>query len=115
MAKKSLVVLLGIFFLLLTLLASAQSPAPGSPRWASEKGYWIVESNIKTPMQSTVYFYNNDGVLVYKEKVEGVRLRMQQKKTLIRLTSVLEQSISAWEKERKSQENQQWVVSRMGH
>ncbi|WP_410971329.1 hypothetical protein, partial [Salmonella sp. SAL04269] len=34
-----------------------------TPKWVSEKGYWIIESNIKTPETSIVYFYTNDNTL----------------------------------------------------
>lgn len=67
------------------------------PRWVSEKGYWQVVSNIKDPKNFMIYFFNNEGVLVYHEKVEGVKLDLKKKKTLMRLKRALEQSIVAWE------------------
>jgi len=67
------------------------------PRWVSEKGYWQVVSNIKDPKNFMLYFFNNEGTLVYQEKVEGVKLDLKKKKTLMRLKRALEQSVVAWE------------------
>jgi len=67
------------------------------PEWISDKGYWEVENNIKTPDTFTVYFFNNEGTMVYKEKVEGVQLNIKNRKTLMRLRRVLDQSVVAWE------------------
>lgn len=80
-----------------------------TPRWASEKGYWIVESNIHTPRQYTIRFYNNDQVLVYKEKVQGQTLKLSRKKVKMNLKKVLETAILAWEKQPQLKENEGWV------
>ena len=71
---------------------------PQPPKWVSEKGYWVIESNIKTPKSSIVRFYTNDHNLVYTEKVEGVKVNVQKKKTLMNLKSVLEKVVYTWEK-----------------
>jgi hypothetical protein len=113
MTKKFLIVLLGVFFLLLTLIASAQSTASNTPSWISDKGFWVVESNIHTPKQATVFFYTNEGVLVYKEAVEGRRINPGRKSTRMHLKSVLEQSLTAWEKTQALKENQQWLAKRL--
>lgn len=46
-----------------------QTIAYPTPKWVSEKGYWFAESNIHTLKVNTIYFYNNNNVLVYKEYV----------------------------------------------
>jgi hypothetical protein len=56
----------------------------------------VVENNIKTLDTFTVYFYNNEGAMVYKEKVAGVKLNIKNRKTLMRLRRVLDQSVVAW-------------------
>lgn len=76
-----------------------------SPKWVSEKGYWMVESNVKTPKSSTIYFFNNDNVMVYKEKVEGFKLKINKTKTRMRLEGILEQSVTAWEQKHIFSEN----------
>lgn len=85
--------------------------APVAPRWVSEKGYWVVESNIKVPKQYVVRFYNNDHVMVYKEQVQGIVLRLNKRKVKMNLKRVLDASIVAWEKQHESKENEGWVVN----
>jgi hypothetical protein len=104
--------------LLLTIIVSSMSLAVSAqdeeverpktyptPKWISEKGYWQVESNVKTPRNSIIYFYNNDHVLVYKEKVERVRLKLNKKRVLMCLKTVLEQTVTAWEQKHQPEEN----------
>ena len=112
MTKHSLIVLLGAYFLLITLATSAQTPEPKVPRWVPTKGYWVIESNIHTPKQSTVFFYNNDGVMVYKEAVEGRRLKVENRSTRLHLAYVLQHSITAWEKNRPLAQDQQLMARR---
>jgi hypothetical protein len=84
--------------------------APAVPKWVSEKGYWIIESNIKTPENSIIYFYNNDNELVYKEKIEGVQINLKKKRVLMQLKTILEQSISAWDKQHILKQNEMLVT-----
>lgn len=109
MKKQSFVTLLIGFMIQVTLLAQDKKPVP--PAWASDKGWWMIESNIHSPKKSIVYFYNNDGTLVYKEKVEGMRVNAAKKKTRIHLKQVLETSVLAWEKQHRFLENQAWVTN----
>ncbi|MBD0367623.1 MAG: hypothetical protein M3342_02505 [Bacteroidota bacterium] len=91
-----------VSFLLLSFLFVASVPAQSvhkSPKWMSNKGYWVVESNIQTPRSSIVYFYNNSNELIHKETVEGKRLNLNRKAVCKRLELVLVQSVSKWEKE----------------
>lgn len=82
-------------------------PVPG---WVSEKGYWEVVNNINTPENFTIYFFNNEGTMVYKEQVEGVRLDMKKKKTLLRLRRVLDKSVIAWENHQVFNEKEMLVA-----
>ncbi len=81
-----------------------------TPRWISEKGYWVVESNVKTPYNSIIHFYNNDNVLVYREKVDGVKINLNRSRTKMRLKKILEQSIVAWQKNHVPIEHEEWVA-----
>ena len=84
--------------LLVTYIGKAQNKEQSNtPRWLSEKGYWVVESNIKTPENSIVYFYTNDHKLVYTEKVNGVVLNTSKRKTRMKLKKVLDKVVNAWE------------------
>src|SRR5438128_6197069 len=79
------------------------------PKWISDKGFWIIESNIKTPDTSVIHFYNNDNVQVYSEKMEGITLNLKKRKTLMRLKKALEESLLAWDKSHLSKDNAQLV------
>lgn len=81
------------------------------PKWLSQKGYWIVESNIKTPKSSVIYFYNNDNVMVYKENVEGLKVKINRTKVKMSLKKILEQSVTAWEQKHISRENDYLVAT----
>jgi hypothetical protein len=88
----------------------AQNKAQDVPEWVSDKGWWVVESNIHSPKKHIVYFYNNDGVLVYKEKIDGLRINAAKKATKLQLKKVLETSVLAWEKKQELRENQALVI-----
>ncbi len=79
-------------------------------KWISEKGYWTIESNIKTPENSIIYFYNNENALVYKEKIEGMKINLKKRKVLMHLKNILEQSVIAWEKQHILRENEMLVT-----
>ena len=95
---------------LLAFASKAQESLPGEvstkPGWVSEKGYWVVESNVKTPKSAIVYFYNNDDVLVYQEKIEGVKLNLKKDATKMKLKTVLETAVWAWNVKQPVKESQ---------
>ena len=72
------------------------------PRWVSEKGYWVIESNIHSPLDHMVSFYNNNHVLVYKEVLNGVRLNTEKRKVKMRLKKLLEAAVITWEAKKKA-------------
>jgi hypothetical protein len=63
-----------------------------------------VEGNVKTPLENTIRFYNNDDILVYKESLSGVKLNTNKRKVKMKLKQVLESSIIAWESKREKAE-----------
>lgn len=97
-----------------SFVASAQEEemqAPVStPKWLSEAGYWVIENNINTPKSNIIYFYDNDNNLVYKEKLDGVKIKVSRNKTLFRLKGILEQSVTAWQQKHILKENQMLVA-----
>jgi hypothetical protein len=74
---------------------------PSVPKWVSGKGYWIIESNIHTPLDHIVSFYNNDHVLLYKEALKGVKLNIEKRKVKMKLKKLLEAAVIAWERKKK--------------
>lgn len=102
-----------ILLLALMHMGYAQEHSSGkkhTPSWIPDKGFWVIQSTVKRPDISTVYFYNAEKVLVYKEQVEGVRINLHRKKVLKRLCHVLEQSLSNWEVKHVAKENQMLVA-----
>ena len=99
---------------LVSLSAFTQSVTAQSeklPAWLSEKGYWVIESNVKTPKNCVVHFYNNDHAVIYREKIEGLKLNLNRKKTLMRLKVALEQALTKWEITHTLKENDQLVAN----
>lgn len=91
-----------IAFVLMTSNTNAQGWAVQKnrqPRWISDKGFWQVQSHIRSPRKNTVYFFNNDKVLIYKENVNGVKLNLSKMSVKMRLKKALEAAILAWDKE----------------
>lgn len=105
--------------LLLSLIATAAfaqqeeetvTPPP-VPKWVSEKGYWVIESSKAKPSNNTLFFYNHDHVLVYKEKVDGFVFNINKRSIKMRLKKVLDQSVLAYEQKRTASENEMWVMN----
>ena len=101
-----------VSFIVVTALSLSTFSAHAQ-RWLSDKGFWVVESNVKMPREYIIYFYNNEKQLMYKEHLKGVTLSVNRRKTRKRLERVLEQSVTAWEKDHVVGEDRQWVVK--GH
>lgn len=66
------------------------------PAWVSDKGYWVVESNIHQPGYHTVFFYDNENSLMYKETLQGVKLNTEKRSVKMKLKKALETSAATW-------------------
>ncbi len=98
--------------LLVTINASAQNERKeDAAPWVSSKGYWVIETNTKTPLQHTVRFYTNEDSLVYTEKVEGIRLNPERRKIKMKLKEVLETSVTAWERNKIPEVDKNYVTT----
>jgi hypothetical protein len=117
MKKNFLTFTLTMLFSFATVAAFAQydeeekKTAAPTPKWVSDKGYWVIESNKNNPSTSVLFFYNNDNVLVYKEKVEGIVFNLKKRNTKMQLKKVLDQSVVAYEQRKHGAENEMWVVN----
>jgi len=95
---------------LISICSCAQEHQPTRiPRWVSEKGYWVVESNINTPLDHIIWFYDNDNVLIHKETVSGIRLNVKKTKVKMKLKKALESAITAWEKNKTQEVNKNHI------
>ena len=110
--KKVPLFLFLILFVLLHTIVSAQASGK-APKWLSGKGFWNMESNIKSPRTCTIYFYNNSNELVYKETITGKRININRKKIRKDLEAVLVQAVTAWEKKNVYRENEALVAQRL--
>jgi hypothetical protein len=113
MKKQFFSLLTTVLFLSVSTASFAQQEHLSTkfPKWLSRNGYWVVESNVKTPKNNTIYFYTTDNTMVYKETVEGVKLHLNRTKTLMRLKGVLDQSVTAWQQQHVAKENQMLVTT----
>ncbi|MET0462163.1 MAG: hypothetical protein ABW007_03380 [Chitinophagaceae bacterium] len=102
--------LLIAIFTLSYFVAPAQE-ALYKPKWVSEKGYWVVEGNVNTPLNHTIRFYNNDDVLIYSERVEGIKLKANKRKVKMKLKQALESALLAFESKQQNMEGLALVKS----
>lgn len=93
--------------------ASAQEPTPRVPAWVSSKGYWVVESNLNSPLQHVVRFYNNQRQLLYTENLRGVKLDPKQRKVKMKLKKVLESTVANWEIRKIAEEDKAYVARQL--
>jgi hypothetical protein len=100
-----------IIGLVMNAAVIAQNKPGLVPKWASAKGWWQVETATRSPKQQIVYFFNLNGVLVYKEKLEGIRLNPEKRKTKMQLKQALEAAVVAWDEDHKVKEDGSLVVN----
>lgn len=75
-----------ILVLAVTVIAFTNSIAQSKAD--STRGYWVIESNVKTPRLNTVKFYNDDNALVYQETVNS-KIKFKDKKVQKALNKIL--------------------------
>ncbi len=73
--------------------------------WVCTNGFWVVESNVKTPLLNKIRFYTSSGLLVEEKEVNGTRLNVKRRKVKIELKQMLETVLVAYEQQHKSE----WV------
>lgn len=102
---------LALFTLVSSILFAQENDGTthSTPGWISDKGYWVIESNIKMPDTSVIHFYNNKNLEVYTEKLQGITLNLKKRKTLMGLKKVLDRSLIAWEQSHRSKDDAQLV------
>lgn len=69
-------------------------------------GHWQVVSNIHNKKAANVQFYNNDGMLMYEEKIHGKKLNPARKKVAHDLNSALVEAHATWMKDQYAVVNQ---------
>lgn len=108
---KSLIVFLS--FIIIASAANAQEPNSFKAPWTSDKGYWNTESNIHDPLNHIIRFYTNDGRLLHTEKLSGVKLNIDKRKTKMKLKKALEQTIALYSRQQTSQQVSEYLVAHL--
>lgn len=91
--------------------ATAQEEDPVLPAWVSDKGYWVVESNRNVADSCTVYFYNNDLQLVYRETIRNAKLDISKRRVRMLLKKVLEKSVKSYARQQRIEENRDLLAA----
>ena len=107
--SKLLACAIAMFFITVAITSQAQSKLP---KWLPENGNWMVETNINKPLHCIIYFYTNEGEVIYKETLDGLKLNLEKRKVKMHLKKVLETALVTWNKNKQLAGEQQWVVSR---
>ena len=105
---KTLIVSL---FLMIDVTSNAQDERDLTTPWVSGKGYWNTESNIHDPLNHIIRFYTNDGHLFHTQRLSGVKLDIDKRKTKMKLKKALEQTMVLYSKQEPSKQISQYLVA----
>jgi hypothetical protein len=82
-------------------------------KWVPQNGYWVVQTNKHNLKSSTIYFYNENNDMVYKEQVEGMIIKLRKRSVKMNLKKVLDRSLMAYNQQHNASENQMLVVNEL--
>jgi hypothetical protein len=110
--KQKTKTLIGFLFLLMIAgTANSQDKQDHTVPWVSDKGYWNVESNIHDPLNHIIRFYTNDDRLFHTEKLSGVKLDVDKRKTKMKLKKALEQTMELYSKQESPKQISEYLVA----
>lgn len=98
-------------FFIIASAANAQEHKSYAAPWVSDKGYWTTESNIHDPLNHIVRFYTSDGRLFHTEKLSGMKLNAERRKTKMKLKKALEQTIELYSRKEPPQQISGYLVA----
>ena len=107
---KTLIGFFVSFLIVLGANAQEQQQTSKAP-WVSDKGYWNTESNIHDPLNHIIRFYTHDGRLFHTEKLSGVKLDTDKRKTKMKLKKALEQTMELYSKQEPPKQISDYLVS----
>lgn len=111
MKQKTKTWMAAIALCFISISSFAQEKQTRIPAWVSGKGYWVLESNIYSPLDHIIWFYNNNNVLIYKERVTGIKLDPTKRRVKMKLKKALETSALVWEQKKTVEENKNYVAA----
>ncbi|MEO5594919.1 MAG: hypothetical protein ABIR15_03185 [Chitinophagaceae bacterium] len=95
--KKNIITYLATAILVFASFSSySQDHDRSAPAWVSDKGYWVVETNIHQPLQYTIRFYNNENTIIGTKDISGKKMNMKRRRVKMQLKSMLEFSLAEW-------------------
>jgi len=99
-----------LFLLMISGTINSQEQDHTVP-WVSDKGFWTTESNIHDPLDHIIRFYTNDGRLFHTEKLSGVKLDVDKRKTKMKLKKALEQTMELYSKQEPAKQISEYLVA----
>jgi len=96
-------------FILISFISFTQHNDHSVPAWVSDKGYWVLESNLQQPLQHTLRFYSNKDVLIGVQEITSKKLNIKRRKVKMQLKSMLESSLLAWTREKTASDSSSLV------
>ncbi|MFN4313622.1 MAG: hypothetical protein ACK4E0_04960 [Chitinophagaceae bacterium] len=87
--------LAALIIAVLSSTAQAQNTVR-TPDWVCESGYWVVESNLQSAREQTIFFYNDQNLLIGKESIVGKKLKLHKPRVLRFLKKELESKLQNW-------------------
>ena len=103
--------MIGFLFLLMIASTINSQEQDHTPSWVSDKGYWTIESNIHDPLNHIIRFYTNNGRLFHTEKLSGVKLDVDKRKTKMKLKKALEQTMELYSKQEPAKQISEYLVA----
>lgn len=98
-------------FIIIASAANAQEPGSFKAPWISDKGYWNTETNIHDPLNHIIRFYTNDGKLFHTEKLSGLKLDIDKRKTKMKLKKALEETIALYSRQESPKQISEYLVA----
>jgi len=90
------VVVLNIIFLIVLLVLAFTMVCKGQDTTACKKAdfaNWVIESNLNSPKQAVIKFYNAKQELIYQEEIKDRRINVARAKVRNALNQVLAQLV----------------------
>ena len=109
--KQIIKTMTGFLFLLMIAGTINSQEQDHTVPWVSGKGYWTTESNIHDPLNHIIRFYTNNGRLFHTEKLSGVKLDVDKRKTKMKLKKALEQTMELYSKREPVKQISEYLVA----
>lgn len=91
-------------------LAAIPANAQRRTKYIPTDGFWQLVNTPAEKEVTTVQFYNNNRKLVYEEKITGVSFNLKKIKTLRWLKKGLEKALVAWNANKETLYDRDWVA-----